>query len=120
MLPIRYAVDSAPTQSQVLERLSSFLEYLRSCHVDMVLPPELSGLSASSTDSVRDWAALLEEHWKGDYRLSVAGQCWMEEVREAFVAAAKRLDRIAAGEGAAAQSDEPASQAEARFAAGRH
>jgi hypothetical protein len=120
VLPIRYAVESAPTQAQVLERLSSFLEYLRSCHVDMVLPPELAGLSACSTDSVRDWAALLEENWKDDYRLSAAGQCWMEEVREAFVAAANRLDRIAAGEGPAAQSDEPARQEETRVAAGRH
>ena len=119
MLPIRYAVESAPTQAQVLERLSSFLEYLRSCHVDMVLPRELAGLSASSTGAVRDWAALLEENWRDDYRLSAAGQCWMEEVREAFVAAANRLDRIAAAEGTPTQSDEPASQAEAS-AAGRH
>ena len=113
MLPIRYAVENAPTQAQVLERLSSFLEYLRSCHVDTVLPRELSRLSASSTEAVRDWAELLEKNWIDDYRLSAAGQCWIEEVREAFVAAAKRLDRIVAGEGAAARSGEPASQAQA-------
>ena len=94
MLPIRFAVDSAPTQVQVLQRLSSFLEYLRSCHVDTVLPMELSSLSAANTGVVRKWAALLEKNWKDDYRLSAAGQWWIEEVREAFVAAAKRLDRI--------------------------
>jgi hypothetical protein len=96
MLTTGYAVGNAATESQILRRLSSFLEYLRSCHVDSVLPRRFSGLSASSPDAVRDWAKKLCEGGTDSYRLSAAGYCWLEEVRGAFSAAARRLDEIAA------------------------
>ncbi len=96
MLPIKCAVQNASTDAQVLRRLSSFLDYVHSCHIDSILPPRFSGLSASSPDAVRDWANKLCEGGTDSYRLNAAGYCWLEEVRGAFSAAARRLDEIAA------------------------
>ncbi len=97
MLPVRYAVDNAATDVEVLRRLSAFLEYLSSCHVDSVLPRRFSQLSAASGTAVRDWAQKLSERGHHDYLLGAAGRCWLEEVREAFAAAVRRLDQIEAG-----------------------
>ena len=99
MLPEKYAVENAATAIEVLGKLSSLLEYLRSCHVDTVLPWQFSGLSAASIDAVRSWAHKLQEPGRYDYRLGAAGQCWLEQLREAFMAASRRLDELDSGPG---------------------
>ena len=97
MLPITYSVEGASTDAQVLRRLSSFLDYLCTCHIDSILPQRFSGLAAHSADEVRAWAAKLAEGSKDSYCLTAAGRCWLEEIRDAFAAAACRLDEISRG-----------------------
>ena len=95
MLPIKYAVQKASTPAQVLRRLSSFLDYLRGCHIDSILPQEFSRLSACNAEEIQAWSAKLEQGGKDIYNLTAAGQLWLEAVREAFAVAAQRLDEIA-------------------------
>ena len=95
MLPIKHAMESASTDAQVLRRLSSFLDRLRSCNIDSILPQRFSGLSACNADEVRAWSGKLAQCGKDTYHLTAAGRCWLEEVRDAFAAAARQLDEIA-------------------------
>jgi hypothetical protein len=95
MLPITYSVEGASTDAQVAQRMSSLLDYLHSCHIDSLLPRRCSGLAAHNADEVRLWAVRLGQDGKDTYGLTAAGHCWLEELREAFAAAAKRLDEIA-------------------------
>ena len=96
MLPIKYALQNASTNAQVLRGLSSFLDYLRSCHIDSILPQRFSGLSACNAEEIEAWSAKLEQGGKDIYSLTTVGQWWLEEVRESFAAAAQRLGEIAA------------------------
>jgi len=94
MLPPNFTVDNATTETEVLRRLSSFVEYLQSCHVDTVLPRRFAGLSARSVAEVRSWTQQLSEPAHYGYRLSAAGHCWLEEIRDAFTDASRRLDAL--------------------------
>lgn len=94
MLPTQFSMESAPNEEQVVRRLSSLLDYLRSCHIESVLPDRYCGLTARSTEEIRAWAFKLAAGGKDSYCLSAAGRCWLEEIREAFTAAARRLDEI--------------------------
>jgi hypothetical protein len=94
MLPIKYALHDAPTEEQVVRRLSSLLEYLRSCHIESVLPDRYAGLTATSTDEIRAWAFKLAAGHKESHCLSAAGRCWLGELHDAFIAAARRLDEL--------------------------
>ena len=96
MLPITYSVEGASTDAKVLQRMSSFLDYLRSCYIDSILPQRFSGLAAHNVDEVRLWAVKLGQGGEDTYSLTAAGHCWLEEVRDAFAAAARRLDEISA------------------------
>jgi hypothetical protein len=95
MLPIKHALESASTEAQVLRCLSSFLDHLRSCKIDSLLPHRFSGLSACNDDEIRAWSGKLAESRNDTYPLGAAERCWLEEVRDAFAAAARRLDEIA-------------------------
>jgi|SRR4051812_24753991 hypothetical protein len=94
MLPLKYALDDAPTEDQVIRRLSSLLDYLRSCRIQLVLPDRYAGLTARSTDEIRAWAFKLSAGGNDCDCLSAAGRCWLGEIRDAFTAAAHRLDEI--------------------------
>ena len=96
MLPVQEAVKSASTEAQVLRQLSAFVEDLRRCCVDSILPQRFSGLAARNGDEVRAWARMLGQGGKDTYSLSAAGRYWIDEVRDAFAVAAKRLDEISA------------------------
>jgi len=96
MLPPRFEMDSAPNEEQVVRRLSSLLDYLRSCHIESILPDRYAGLNARNTDEIRAWAFKLTAGGKDSYCLSAAGRCWLGEIREAFAAAARRLDEFSA------------------------
>ena len=98
MLPVKDAVESASTHAQVLQQLSSFLDDLRRYYVDAILPQRYSELAARNPDEVRAWAAMLGQECKDAYSLSAAGRYWSDEVRDAFGAAARRLDEISAAE----------------------
>lgn len=95
MLPIKHAMERASTDAQVLRRLSSFLDHLRSCSIDSILPHRFSGLSACNADEIRAWSEKLGQCGKDTYPLTAAGHCWLEEMRDAFAAAVRRLDEIA-------------------------
>ena len=95
MLPNTYSVEGAATDAQVAQRMSSLLDYLHSCHIDSILPQRCSGLTAHNADEVRLWAVKLGQGGKDTYGLTATGHCWFEELRDAFAAAAKRLDEIA-------------------------
>jgi hypothetical protein len=94
MLPLKYAVDDAPTEEQVIRRLSSLLDYLRSCRIQSILPDRYAGLTARNVDEIRAWAFKLTAGSTDCDRLSAAGRCWFAEIRDAFNAAARRLDEI--------------------------
>lgn len=94
MLPARYAVHSASTEAQVVRRLANFLDYIRSCHIESLLPEEFSRITAGSADEIRDWATKLAAAHRDRHPLTVAGQYWMEEIRESFGAAMQRLQQI--------------------------
>jgi hypothetical protein len=96
MLPVQEDLKSASTEAQVLRQLSAFIEDLRRCCVDSILPQRFSGLAAGSGDEVRAWAQRLAQGGKDTYGLGAAGRYWIDEVRDAFAAAAKRLDEISA------------------------
>ena len=96
MLPIAYSVEGATTDAQVLQRMSSLLDYVHSCHIDSILPQSCSGLAARNAYEIRLWAAKFGQGGRDTDGLTAAGHCWFEELRDAFAAAAKRLDEIAA------------------------
>jgi hypothetical protein len=89
-------MDSVPNEEQVIRRLSSLLAYLRSCRIQSVLPDRYARLTAGSAAEIRAWAFKLAAGGKDDYHLSAAGRCWLAEIRDAFGAAARRLDEISA------------------------
>jgi len=89
-------MDSAPNEEQVIRRLSALLEYLRSCRIQSVLPDRYAGLTARSTDEIRAWAFKLTAGGRDCDVLSAAGRCWLAEIRDAFSAAARRLDELSA------------------------
>ena len=95
MLPIKHPMESASTDAQVLRGLSSFLDHLRSCNIDSILPQRFSDLSACNAEEIQAWSAKLKQGGKDIYCLTAAGRLWLEEVREAFAEAAQRLDEIA-------------------------
>ena len=96
MLPVQEAVKSASTESQVLREMSAFVEDLHRCCVDSILPQRFAGLAARNGDEVRAWAQRLSQGGKDTYSLGAAGRCWIDEVRDAFAVAAKRLEEISA------------------------
>ncbi len=96
MLPVQEDLKSASTQAQVLRQLSAFIEDLRRCCVDSILPQRFSGLAARNGDEVRAWAKMLGQGGKDTYSLGAAGCYWIDEVRDTFAAAAQRLDEISA------------------------
>jgi len=96
MLPVQETVKRASTEAQVLRQLSAFIEDLRRCCVDSILPQRFSGLAARNGDEVRAWAQTLRQGGKDTYSLGAAGRYWIDEVRDAFAVAAKRLDEISA------------------------
>lgn len=95
MHPIKYAVQNASTNDEVCERLTSFLGYLRSLRVDLILPERLSGLSACNADEVKAWSARLAQEARNTESLTPAGDLWLKELQEAFAAAELRLSEIA-------------------------
>ena len=96
MLCVQEAMKNTSTEAQVLRQLSAFVEDLRRCCVDSILPQRFSGLAARNGDEVRVWARMLGQGGKDTYSLSAAGRYWIDEVRDAFAVAAQRLDEISA------------------------
>jgi hypothetical protein len=88
-------MESASTDAQVLRPLASFLDHLRSCNIASILPHRFSGFSACNADEIRAWSGKLGECGKDTCHMTAVGRCWLEEVRDAFAAAARRLDEIA-------------------------
>ncbi|HEV8261763.1 MAG TPA: hypothetical protein VGQ19_13530 [Burkholderiales bacterium] len=115
MHPIKYAVQNASTDVEVFEGLTSFLDYLRSLGVYSVLPEKLSTLSARDADEIRTWSARLAQEAKNTDSLTVAGDLWFKEVREAFAAAVLRLNEIAETEPKAAAGAGRVSESGAGF-----
>jgi hypothetical protein len=96
MLAVQEAVKNASTEAQVLRQLSAFAEDLHHCCVDSILPQKFSGLSTRNGAEVKAWAQKLSQEVTNDCSLGAAGRYWIDELREVFVVAAKRLDDISA------------------------
>jgi hypothetical protein len=91
MHPVRYAVRNASTNNEVFERLTDFLQYLRSAHIDCILPHYFEALSARNANDIRNALAMLHQETCHADDLTVAGDLWLADVREAFAAAVERL-----------------------------
>lgn len=98
MHPIKYAVQNAETSTEVLRRLSSFVNYLHGCCADTLLPGEFSHLSAGSAEEVSAWSVKLSRADHHAEALTVAGDIWLKDVQDAFSCAAQRLHEIAGQE----------------------
>ena len=94
MHPIRQAVRSAPTKEEVLERLSSFLQYLHAAQIDCVLPASIQGLRARDAADVRHSLQQLDQETRHADSLTMAGDIWLEDVRDAFAGALERLESL--------------------------
>ena len=95
MHPVKYAVHNASTPDEMLERLSSFLQYLHALDIASVLPRCFDGLSARNAEEVRAWSAKLAQRSTQTEILTAAGDLWLNDVRDAFAAAVERLDELA-------------------------
>lgn len=104
MHPIKYAVQNAETTTEVLKRLTSFVNYLHDCCVDTLLPGEFSHLSAGSAEEVAAWSEKLSRADHHAAALTVAGDIWLTDVQDAFSCAAQRLHAIAAQDKQSASS----------------
>jgi hypothetical protein len=96
MLPLKYAVEDAPTEDEIVRRLSALLDYVRACRVASILPQRYAGLTARNTVEIRAWAFKLAAGDNESHCLSAAGRCWLGELHDAFNAAARRLDELSA------------------------
>jgi hypothetical protein len=96
MLAIRFAVQHASTADKVIENLCTFIEHLHRYRIEAILPADLIGISAKNPDDVRAWARRLQQEMHDRYCLTAAGELWFEEIRDAYAAAARRLDELEA------------------------
>ena len=96
MLPLKYAVENAPTEDDVVRRLSALLAHLRACRVESILPQRYASLTAGNTAEIRAWAFKLAAGDKEIHCLSAAGRYWFGEIQDAFAAGARRLDELSA------------------------
>jgi hypothetical protein len=96
MLAIRFAVQNAKSEEQVVETLAAFIDHLHRYRIGSILPEQLASLSALDAGDVRAWAERLRKQVHDGYCLTAAGQLWYDEIREAYFAACRRLDDLRA------------------------
>ena len=94
VMPAKYAVQSATSETEVTRQVADFLDYLEGCHVISLLPSELGTLSAQNAAEIRDCADKIQRT-RTDYQpLTATARFWVEEVSEIYETAAARLDQL--------------------------